>query len=185
MALRTFRINRQILSEFLPDHDSIKQFENLFRLADAVAAGDIDVSAGSVDTDTSEFDGHLSDADTTVQKALDTLDELKTFKDHVEIIKHLIVGEYIKATEYIEAGTFFDIGIQNVNSVDTVAKGTVFCSGSDYTLTMPAVKNGRKVEVFNISSSGFITVSKVAGEDFKLYRGESLDMTCDGSNWYA
>lgn len=175
----SLKINRQVLSEFLPDFESIRQFEKLITQVNDSANTIIDFSAGEVSTDTTNFDGHLGPADTDVQKALDTLDELKDFKDYVT------VQEYLTVDDYIKAGTFFDIGIQNVNSADTVTKGTVFCSGSDYTLTMPAVVSGRKVEVFNVAESGSITVSQVAGEDFKLYYGESLDMTCDGSNWYA
>lgn len=155
MASSPFKLllRRETLAKFLPDFETIKEFEKLFSSLTTIA----NWTAKDIETDTGAFDGNLTEDDTTVQAALNTIDRPKFYHDTV----------------------------QNVTGADTVTSGVVFCTGSGYALTMPDTAEGRKVEVFNKSTSGFITVSQVCGEDFDLYNGESLDMTWDGTEWRA
>lgn len=157
------KINRQVLAQFLPDPDSLRQFENLINQVNNLEI----INAVDVVSETTNFDGHLSSSDTDIQKALETLDELKTFKDGIEL------------------SGFAQYSTQVVSSTSTVNAGIVFCDGSNYTVSMPDGVLGRKVEIFNRSHSGYVVISGLHGTDFNLFGGESIDCTYDGSNWLA
>jgi len=79
---------------------------------------------------------------------------------------------------------FIKYGTQTVTGTATVNCSKVFCSGSGYTITMPTATVGDEVEIFKTDSSGFIALSSVVGLG-RLYGGESVSATFDGSNWIA
>lgn len=94
MALPLLRINRDVLAQFLPDHQSIIEFENIFNSVSSPTA------AENVGVDTSNFDKVLSAADVNVQVALETLDELSHTQiqdigtnTHVVIDAHIADGD--------------------------------------------------------------------------------------------
>ena len=206
MAIRRpLKVSRDILAKFLPDFDTIRQFEKLIqsidefeelvddRVAELIQDGtgltwtydDVndtltgDVSLAPFDTDDlSEGSTNLYfttaraqaviDADTTLLKTDGSRNATGTQQ-----------FENVTRTGFEQSSTHF------VSTTATVLAGTVFCTGSGYTLTMPAHSAGRKVEVFNDNTSGFITVSQIDGADFILYAKESLDCTSNGSKWVA
>jgi hypothetical protein len=105
-------------------------FFDLFQLHDGSGTtdqGDGTLLSNEVFTDTSNFDGNLSDADDTVQKALDTLDELV-----------LGLGDMILASVQIVTGlkTFdaLKLGMRNVADTFTSVFTNVNTAARTYTL---------------------------------------------------
>ena len=97
MAEASLKLTREQLSKFLPDHETIRQFEALFDVADQVNTTSINelqieigvaiqkaneaidrfynIFANSIKLDTSDFNGILSSTDFNIQLSMDTLDD--------------------------------------------------------------------------------------------------------------
>ena len=130
---KLLRVKRDVLSLFLPDHQSIVAFENIFEVVSA------DIEAINVITDVTNFDKVLSSADVNVQLALETIDELShtQIKDigsntHAQIDSHIS-----DLTIHFTEASIDHLNIQNIGTnshaqIDThIADGTIhFTEGS-------------------------------------------------------
>lgn len=168
MSTQSLRINRNVLAQFLPDHDAIKQFE---RLMDRAIFDSDDITEGTLNLFYTEarFNASLATKDTD---------------DLTEGGVNLYFTDARVATQI--ASGIVTYGYESISSSSTVTKTKTNFTGSTagQTITLPTVGTaGREIEVFN-SSSVNVTIagSSVLTE---LYPDESACFTDTGSDWIA
>lgn len=88
--MRTLNLTRNQLAAFLKDHESIKQFENLFSVVDDIGP--------------SGFDELIADAGTAISKATQALDAIETIAKNLEYIAPDPVNNHVK-TDYLDMST--------------------------------------------------------------------------------
>lgn len=202
----TFRRD-QIQRLFGDDFEGLRQFELLIESVDELL--NVGFPASGISVDTSGFNGLLSSADTTVQLALDTLDDVNT-DDIPEGTTNFFLTQSrfdsyfaAKSTDDLSEGAtnlyyteervdanrkdnILEYGFESVTSNTTVTKTKTEFTGTttSQTITLPtAGTSGREVEVFN---NGEVSIS-VSGSSVlsALYPNESACFTDTGVDWIA
>lgn len=169
---------RQLEAIFGDDFEALRQFELLLEQIDEWL--NVGIPAGNISVDVSNFDNLLSSSDTSVQIALETLDDITT--------SEIPEGTNLYFTDARArgslSGAILEYGFESINSSTTVTKTTTVFTGSTtgQTITLPTSGTaGRKVVVINYSSvSVSISGSSVISI---LCPGEDWEFTDTGSDW--
>lgn len=188
---RALRITRNVLAEFLPDHDAIRQFELLINRS--IFDSD-DITEGTVNLFYTEarFDASfaLKDTDDLVEGVtnfyftsgrFDTEFATKTTTDLTEGTNLYYTDARVEAV----LADLITYGFESTAVSTTVTKTKTEFTGStaSQTITLPAGATGQEVEVFNSATVNvLLSGSSVLGE---LYPNESACFTYSGSDWIA
>ena len=135
--------------------------------------GTDDQTASEVNTSTVNFDGHLSGSDTTVQAALETLDDIgsayvaKTEIDSTADSLNLVTGGEIQGKVNIVNKS------SNATLTDAETHGSMVFVTATATMTLPAVSIGNTVCVYSTTAAA-VYVDANASDRIRL-NGVALD----------
>lgn len=179
-GFKPLRISREVLAQFLPNHDSIRQFEKLLESIDDLDEA-IDDRVGALIQDGTGITWVYDDAADTLtgNVSLSPFDTDDLSEGANLYYTDGRVAIYIKAN-------ILEYGSSSISSSATVTKTKTFFTGSTagQTITLPtAGTSGREVEVFNISSVE-VAISG-SSQLSELYPNESACFTDTGADWVA